>query len=622
MFANVHTNRAFTQQEMNDMNQKRQLLDNLYRIRESSQSRALADEERKQKIEALKQVGEESKRKQQEAQTAKRNQVPSTYVLEQMGQNPFVSGGYMIDSSGRRIEVPKYGTVTPAMYQKLGQSVIEGKPAPSPSDFVQNTPYSQTQQRIERATQQGDYGKASMLAQQQINNLAQIAAMPGLTDEAKQILNANMVSLANQAKNNAGIYQEQIKAKALAQKVALDNQNKMEIERLKSDPKFQKLDQQTQSTIMKIYSDNFHKEVEVPVWDSTKNKWATTLEGKSVTEKRRIIELSPQQVEYLTGRKISAKDYATENYKAQLQMFGIQPTEVPMPTPNVAPQGAQVNLSQAEKTTIAFQALKAIHQANVPTEKVLKDLSTEEGRKAYQQQFPGIDLNNLVAALNSSPDSNIQLQTMNKLLQSAKSKGEKNASVIVNKKSSNKTSINNKKTTTIDSSMPQIDLSLIPNTFSSIRELGLQAKKISPEISSNISYLANILPQKEQYKLSPKGARTLRSMMDSVTLNQVLNEPSIEEEKIPQTNLYDIYDAINEANAINRGRVTGMLPAGQESIPQSQVPLIPLLDLILFAANNNLIPKNTLLNLSPIGGTKQRSIEEINTPKRHLSVYE
>lgn len=352
MFANVHTNRAFSQQEMQDMNQKRQLLDNLYRIRESSQSRAVADEERKQKIEALKNVGEEAKRKQQEAQTAKRNQVPSTYVLEQMGQNPFVSGGYMIDSSGRRIEVPKYGTVTPAMYQKLGQSVIEGKPAPSPSDFIQQTPFSQTQDRIQKATEQGDYGKASILAQQQINNLAQIAAMPGLTDEAKQILNANMVSLANQAKNNAGIYQEQIKAKALVQKAALDNQNKMEIERLKSDPKFQKLDQQTQSTIMKIYSDNFHKEVEVPVWDSTKNKWATTLEGKSVTEKRRIIELSPQQVEYLTGRKISAKDYATENYKAQLQMLGIQPTEAPLPNQNINPQGTQVNAPEEKRNSV------------------------------------------------------------------------------------------------------------------------------------------------------------------------------------------------------------------------------------------------------------------------------
>lgn len=385
MFANVHTNRAFSQQEMQDMGQKRQLLDNLYRIRESSQSRAVADEERKQKIEALKNVGEEAKRKQQEARTAKQNQIPSTYVTEQMGGNPFVSGGYMIDSSGKRIEVPKYGTVTPAMYQKLGQSVIEGTSAPSPSDFIQNTPYSQTQQRIERATQQGDYGKASMLAQQQINNLAQIAAMPGLTDEAKQILNANMISLANQAKSNAGIYQEQIKAKILAQKVALDNQNKMEIERLKSNPKFQKLDQQTQSTIMKIYSDNFQKEVEVPVWDSTKNKWATTLEGKSVTEKRRIIELSPQQVEYLTGRKISAKDYATENYKAQLQMLGIQPTEAPMPTPNVAPKETQVNTVDDPATMkFLFTKILPVDPANPnKTADIATALQTVDSQKGY-----------------------------------------------------------------------------------------------------------------------------------------------------------------------------------------------------------------------------------------------
>lgn len=342
MFANVHTNRAFSQQEMQDMNQKRQLLDNLYRIRDSSQSRALADEERKQKIEALRQMGEKAKEDKRNAQLAKAKEIPSTFVSERMGQNPYVpaGAGTFIDSQGRTAAVPKYGTVTPAMYGALGESRLKGTAAPTAQDFQpKETPYTITENRINEAIKLNDYGKASMLAQQQINNLAQIAAMPGLSEEAKQVLNANMISLANQAKSNAGIYQEQVKAKALVQKQPL--------KAVETEPKNAKLSLDEKKQLANIYKDVYDQKIKIPV--------GKNYEGNIVYQEKPLFLLSADEVQLaLRGEKTgtTGKDIAKRQYEERAKL--ILPdtiTEIPENVQN-APQGTQVNTPEEKRSRV------------------------------------------------------------------------------------------------------------------------------------------------------------------------------------------------------------------------------------------------------------------------------
>jgi len=408
LFANVHTNRSFTPQEMQDMAQKQQILTSLYKIRESSKGRELADEERQQKIDQLRMAGEEAKTKKQEAMRQKQTQIPGTYVAEQMGHNPYrpAGRGVFIDSQGRKAAVPMYGTVTPDMYGALGESVINGTAAPTAQDFqpdAKDNKFLKTKARMTEAIALKDYGKASALAQEQIGNLASIVAMPNLAPEAKTALMGQIEILGAQAKQNAGMAEEQIKAKSELAKQREDLAFKERQRGFNLDPKYQKLDQADRQMINKIYDSNYNAEIKTPVMDAN-GEWLKQDGINMVFQPLPLANLSAEQVAYLfpQHKGKTGVQLAEENFRAQLKANNLnyEPPSSPANPSNTDGKGTEADNapvpSQLNPQQKAFKLLVGWQTGGYSKQKMKEVINRD--REALTKL--GVDLRVLEQAIN------------------------------------------------------------------------------------------------------------------------------------------------------------------------------------------------------------------------------